>query len=140
MTRESKVWGERWIIRRDSTHECSFLRLKAGTRCSWHCHQSKYNLFVVLRGSVGIETQYGEVKLGHGEHFSVKPGEWHEFRAYEDSEMIEEMFVAYDEGDIRRERVGGPFNVSDAKLTQKIWVETRTLAPEYQEMKEIALS
>ncbi len=106
MQRTHKVWGERWLIRQDSTHATSFLKLKKGTRCSWHNHQAKYNLFIVLRGKVGIKTEYGEVILTEGQEFTTSPGEWHEFRVHEDSEMIEEMFVLYDESDINRETLG----------------------------------
>jgi len=82
------------------------LKLKKDTRCSWHTHQAKYNLFVVIHGVVGILTEYGEILLHAGQEFTTSPGEWHEFRVYEDSEMIEEMYVAYDEGDIQREQLG----------------------------------
>ena len=106
MQRTHKVWGERWLIRQDSTHATSFLKLKKNTRCSWHDHQSKYNLFVVLSGKVGIKTEYGEMILTDGQEFTTSPGEWHEFRVYEDSKMIEEMYVLYDESDINREALG----------------------------------
>ena len=85
----------------------SYLELEVGTRCSWHRHQAKYNLFIVLDGLVGIKTQYGETHLSRGETFMVAPGEWHEFRVYEPSKMIEEMFVCYAEDDIEREKIGG---------------------------------
>jgi len=107
MIREQKLWGERWLLRQDSTHANSYLKLRAGTRCSWHRHREKYNLFVVLSGKVGIVTADGEVTLTVGQEFSVAPGVWHEFRAYEDSTMIEEMFVEYDDGDIERAKPGG---------------------------------
>lgn len=107
MKREIKVWGERWRIRADSTHETSYLKVKANHRCSWHKHQEKYNLFVVVRGHIAIVTGEGEILLGPGESAQVRPGVNHEFRAIEDSEMIEEMFVAYDEQDIERFRPGG---------------------------------
>ncbi|MDY6834984.1 MAG: hypothetical protein SVY53_09330 [Chloroflexota bacterium] len=94
------------MVRQDSTHATSYLRLKANTRCSWHNHVAKYNLFVVLAGLVGIKTEHGEILLGPGQEFTVGPGEWHEFRVYEDGQMIEEMFVCYDESDINREKLG----------------------------------
>jgi len=106
MQRIHKVWGERWLIRQDSTHATNFLKLKKNSRCSWHNHQSKYNLFVVLQGKVGIKTDHGEIILTEGQEFTTSPGEWHEFRVYEDSEMIEEMYVFYDESDIQRGKLG----------------------------------
>jgi len=106
MERTAKIWGERWLIRQDSTHATSYLKLKAKTRCSWHKHQAKWNKFVVIRGKVGIKTEFGETILGTGNEFTVGPGVYHEFKVYEDSEMIEEMFVLYDEGDIERQNLG----------------------------------
>ena len=107
MFRESKMWGERWLIRQDSTHAVSFLKVKKGFRCSWHHHKQKYNLFVVLSGKITIVTETGQVEVLPGQTFTTKPGEWHEFRGTENSEMIEEMYVCYDESDIIREKVGG---------------------------------
>ena len=111
MQREAKVWGERWLIRKDSTHANSYLVLKKGYRCSWHRHREKYNLFVVLSGKIGIVVEElkgkQEIILKRGECCTVKPGQWHEFRVYEDSQIIEEMYVEYSEGDIERDVVGG---------------------------------
>jgi mannose-6-phosphate isomerase-like protein (cupin superfamily) len=112
MMREAKVWGERWLIRKDSTHAVSFLKLKARTRCSWHKHREKYNLFVVLWGKVGIRCEQidgsvSETILTHGDSFTTKPGQAHEFVAYESSGMIEEMYVEYSEEDIQRTDQGG---------------------------------
>lgn len=109
MERTLKCWGERWLIRQDSTHATSVLFLKKNTRCSFHHHQAKYNLFVVLAGKIGIRTQYGEVILTRGQEFTTYPGdEWkHEFRVYEKAVVLEEMFVSYSEEDIVRSDVGG---------------------------------
>ena len=111
MKRESKVWGERWLIRQDSTHAVSFLKLNEGYECSWHKHQSKYNLFVVLSGRIGIMTEQFDGKrlvgLLPGNCFTTKPGEYHKFVAFEDSEIIEEMYVEYCESDIQRSNTGG---------------------------------
>lgn len=112
MMRERKCWGERWLVRHDSTHATSFLKLEKGFQCSWHRHQSKYNLFVLIRGKVGIVTeQFGGLQpmtiLTPGEVFTTKPGEWHKFVVLEDSEMLEEMYVEYSEADIERKELGG---------------------------------
>ena len=106
MERTQKVWGERWLLRQDATHAVSYLKLKKDTRCSWHFHAQKFNLFVALHGKVGIKTEHGEIVLTEGQEFTVQPGLWHEFRVYENSEMIEEMFVSYDESDITRKELG----------------------------------
>lgn len=107
MEREQKIWGERWLIRVDSTHAVSYLRVNKGMRCSWHKHQTKWNLFVVLSGQIGIKTEEGTMVLGPGETAQIRPGVAHEFYADTDSEIIEEMFVTYDDEDIERFKPGG---------------------------------
>jgi mannose-6-phosphate isomerase-like protein (cupin superfamily) len=97
------------LIHEDTTHNSSFLKVTAGHRCSWHSHKSKANLFVVIHGDVGIVTEHGETRLTEGHCFTVMPDLKHEFRAYMDSEMIEIMFVKYDENDIDREKLGSKF-------------------------------
>jgi mannose-6-phosphate isomerase-like protein (cupin superfamily) len=109
MKRETKVWGERWLIREDSTHTTNILKLKAGFRCSWHKHATKWNLFVVITGVVKIKTADGETTLGPGEEFSVAPGLKHEFIVIEDGVMVEEMYVEYDDADIIRDDAGGKY-------------------------------
>jgi len=116
MKRQKKVWGERWLIRQDSTHATSLLILKKGYRCSWHVHQTKWNLFVVIEGRVGIVTADGETVLGPGEEFTIGPNEFHEFRVYTDGMMIEEMYVEYDDEDIDRTKLGGPLDKKDRKI------------------------
>jgi len=112
MERQAKVWGERWLLRQDSTHAISYLKLKKGYRCSWHHHTEKYNLFFVCFGTVGIMVEElgekQEIILTGGQSCTVKPGQWHEFRVYENSAMLEEMYVEYREDDIIRQKVGGP--------------------------------
>ena len=41
-----------------------------------------------------------------GQTFTVKPGELHQFIVHEDSELIEEMYVQYQEEDIERLELG----------------------------------
>ena len=70
------------------------------------------SLLIVGFGEGGTEGRR-EIKLTCGQEFTVAPGVWHEFRAYEDSEMIEEMFVDYNEDDIERAKLGGSFGVPE---------------------------
>ena len=115
MERTRKIWGERWLIRQDSTHANSVLMLNAGFECSWHRHQAKFNKFVVLKGLIGIVVgENGQQHITHlrpGNEFTTKPGQWHKFQAYENSIVVEEMYVSYDEGDIERETVGGTIGI-----------------------------
>lgn len=102
MERSLKVWGERVLIRQDSTHCVSLLKLRKETRCSWHKHASKSNLFYLISGEVWVKTQDGVIKMQPGQTVTVHPGRWHEFEVIQDSMMIEEMYVEYDESDILR--------------------------------------
>jgi mannose-6-phosphate isomerase-like protein (cupin superfamily) len=109
---ELKIWGERWVLRRDSTHEVSYLKVRKGYRCSWHKHQQKYNLFVVLEGVLKVKVEeLGEIRetfIGEGQSFTTKPGQWHEFEGVGvDNKVIEEMYVEYDKNDIERFKLGG---------------------------------
>lgn len=134
MDREHKVWGERWIVRRDSTHETALLSLKANHRCSWHRHQTKWNQFVVLIGKVSIITSEGETRLTEGQSFTVRPGIWHEFRVHEASWMIEEMFVEYDPADIERENTGGQWKPGSIDETRMWTGAVQTRIPVYEEL------
>jgi mannose-6-phosphate isomerase-like protein (cupin superfamily) len=67
---------------------------------------------VALSGKIGIVTEElegvkREVILSEGDCFTIPPNRWHEFRIYEDSDVIEEMYVRYDELDIQRDKIGG---------------------------------
>lgn len=102
----NKIWGQRWLVHQDSTHTTNILHLKEGYCCSWHYHKTKWNLFVVLSGLVGIKTEIGEVFLHAGEEMKIAPGAMHEFRVYENGIMIEIMYVEYDDDDIERKTIG----------------------------------
>lgn len=106
MERFHKIWGERYLLRQDSTHATSFLALIAGTCCSWHHHWAKSNFFFLIDGSVSIKTEFGITKLEPGQIFTIEPGIKHQFIVHENSKLIEEMYVEYDEADIEREKLG----------------------------------
>ena len=106
MERFHKIWGERYLLRQDSTHALSFLDLITGTCCSWHKHETKFNFFFLIEGSVSIKTEFGETLLEPGQIFTVEPGTKHQFVVHEDSKLLEEMYVEYAEADIQRETLG----------------------------------
>lgn len=111
---QDTVWGKRWIVRRDDTHETSILYVNANHRCSWHHHEHKHNRFACISGLVAVVTQSGGGKAGNvtlkaGDMYDVPAGVKHEFRALEDSVVVEEMFVVYAPEDIVRAHVGGIF-------------------------------
>lgn len=109
MDRQFKSWGEKWSIFLNDTCEVSVLYLSALNRCSWHKHQSKYNLFFVVQGTIEIKTEWGIATVDQCQIFTTKPGEWHEFRTTNsDAIVIECMYVQYDHSDIERATLGGP--------------------------------
>lgn len=114
-----KIWGERWLMHEDTTHTTNVLHLKKGYKCSLHYHRTKWNLFVVLEGMVGIKTDKGEKMLHVGEEMRIAPGEMHEFRVYEDGVMIEIMYVEYDDDDIERVVLGSKMEDVELKEGRK---------------------
>ncbi len=108
MERTRKTWGEKHNIFQNSLCETSVLHLEPWKRCSWHRHQSKYNLFYVLEGKLIIKLEDGKAEVKPGQIFTTRPGEWHEFQTNEEpTAIIEVMFVEYDAADIEREKIGG---------------------------------
>lgn len=98
----SKIWGTNTEVFRNDSCSVNVLEVKKGGTCSYHRHQSKYNLFYVLSGSIVITTDLGDTTIREGQTFTVLPRTGHLFRGLEDSRMIEVMFVSYDESDIER--------------------------------------
>lgn len=107
MSTWSKVWGRNTEIFRNSSCSVNIIHCKTGTRCSWHVHNTKYNLFHVIEGLITIRTEHGNHDLTKGMSYLVHPGVRHEFRVMEESIAIEVMFVEYDPADIERFNVGG---------------------------------
>ncbi len=112
-----KTWGLKFNIFKNDLSEVSYLQLEPNRRCSWHAHRSKYNLFFVIEGEVGIKVEYdvdgggkesGVTTIRAREFFTVSPGEWHEFQTYDEyAKLIEVMYVQYEDGDIIRKNIGG---------------------------------
>jgi len=112
-----KTWGIKYNIFKNDLNEISFLELDPNRRCSWHSHETKYNLFFVAEGEVGIKTEYdidggrkesGVTLLKEHEFFTVSRGEWHEFQTYSGpAKLIEVMYVQYEDKDILRKNIGG---------------------------------
>jgi len=105
-----KIWGERRRIHLDDKNEIDLLYLKPNTFCSTHNHQKKINKFLLVAGSVKIETEFGETILTPNESFVVRPPMKHRFVALEPSILIEMAYVekgVIDPDDIDRESLGG---------------------------------
>ena len=112
MERTHGSWGDKLNVFRNDLCEVSILELVPQQRCSWHKHNSKWNLFYVLEGELFIKTDHGISRLKEGGFFTTRPGEWHEFQtASQPAKIMEIMYVRYDAQDIQREKLGGPIEV-----------------------------
>lgn len=108
MERTIKTWGEKWNLFKNDLCEVSYLCLHPKQRCSWHKHQTKFNLFFVIDGELFIKTEYDVARVGRYQFFTTRPGELHEFQTQEKpTKIIEVMFVQYDAEDIERLKLGG---------------------------------
>lgn len=102
-----KIWGDNTELFRNSSVSVNRMSIKRGTTCSWHLHQTKYNLFHVISGRLKIITAEGEAVLGAGDTSNpVPPGMDHCFYGVEDTVAIEVMYVEYHNDDIQRHRTG----------------------------------
>ena len=111
MERTRKTWGEKSNIFENDLCEVSVLYLEPMQRCSWHRHETKYNLFYVLQGKLVLRLEDGFTEVFPGQIFTTVPGEFHEFQTRElKTVCIEVMFVQYRREDIHRTIVGGPLN------------------------------
>ena len=105
-----KIWGERRRILLTDKCEIDLLYLKKDSFCSRHKHAQKINKFVVVKGKVRIETEFGKKILTKNQSFEVNPPTIHRFVALKNSVMIElatvkEGYIKPD--DILRTRQGG---------------------------------
>ena len=105
-----KVWGQRRRILLTPNSEIDLLTVNKNCFCSKHSHKKKINKFVVIKGKVKIESEYGAVVLKDNESFEIRPPLIHRFYALEDSIMIELAYVEkgkIDPNDINRISQGG---------------------------------
>jgi quercetin dioxygenase-like cupin family protein len=105
-----KIWGLRKRLLLTKTAEIDLLHIKKNGFCSLHNHKYKVNKFIVLKGEIKLESEYGTVLLAKGESFEIRPPLKHRFIALEDSRVIEIAYVEsgkIDPNDIIREKQGG---------------------------------
>ncbi|MFC1976804.1 cupin domain-containing protein [Chloroflexota bacterium] len=58
--------------------EVSLVRMEPKGRADSHTHDEAEQLFIVLRGEMGMKTAEGEARLKQGEAAFIYPGEVHE--------------------------------------------------------------
>lgn len=122
--RDEKPWGECLHVHADSHVEVDLLKIEAGGYSSIHRHNAKQNLFLLLSGSVDVFVFADEgggrpltsdskpifiYQLRNGSDVVVVPaGAWHQFRAFESSEIIEVYYAAVPKAeDIERRSSNG---------------------------------
>jgi mannose-6-phosphate isomerase-like protein (cupin superfamily) len=72
------LFAERWspkIVARFNGHEVMVAKLEG--EVPWHVHEETDDFFLVLEGRIRIETERGDVELGHGELYVVPRGVRH---------------------------------------------------------------
>lgn len=112
MLRSGKIWGQTEQIIANSSLEFHRIEVKKGGKCSIHCHEFKFNFFYVETGKLLIRTWkqnydlIDETILEAGDYTEVKPPEYHQFEALEDTIAFEIYFAHFSHDDIKRKSVG----------------------------------
>lgn len=107
-----KVWGSTELVFANSALEFHRIEVAKGGTCSKHKHRHKWNGFFVEKGQLLIrvwKNDYDlvdETILKAGHFTQVRPGEFHQFEALEDTVAFELYYAEFDHNDIERESVG----------------------------------
>lgn len=98
-----KIWGTKETILSTKKFVIDRLKLIKNSFCSWHYHKKKANFFYCVSGCIDIVEERGTIRLNPGESAVIYPDFKHQFRAIEDSEMLEVAWV--DGGEISEEDI-----------------------------------
>lgn len=107
-----KVWGNTRFIFSANSVEVHRIEVNKGASCSKHLHRHKNNAFFVESGRLEVDVWKNDYPLvdktvlGPGDYMTVRPGEYHQFRALEDTAALEIYSVTLDPEDIVRESAG----------------------------------
>lgn len=105
---EKKIWGKKERLLETATVVVDRLYLDENSFCSWHYHDFKYNMFIVLSGEVAIEIENDTVIVRKDEQYIVHPKIKHRFIARTNATAIEVMYTKpVLEDDIIRDKQGG---------------------------------
>jgi mannose-6-phosphate isomerase-like protein (cupin superfamily) len=98
MTKMTKViqkeWGVTRLISSGPTFEVWHASIHAGGTSSVHMHRQKDNEFYVISGALRVESIGGGARLVEGTQCTLERGEWHQFHALTDVELIETYTVS----------------------------------------------
>lgn len=76
-----KPWGQEEIIETNQQYTVKRLLMKKGHQCSYQYHEKKVETVVVLKGTLTIINEQGELNLEPGEAVTIVPGEKHRMKA-----------------------------------------------------------
>jgi mannose-6-phosphate isomerase-like protein (cupin superfamily) len=111
-----KIWGSTKCLFENNNFEVHRIGIYKDGYCSKHMHMHKVNCFYVEAGKLKVRVwkkDYNlcdETILGPGDIMDVKPGEYHQFEAAQDTIAFEIYYSEPISGDIIRESVGGRIN------------------------------
>jgi mannose-6-phosphate isomerase-like protein (cupin superfamily) len=112
MNKSGKVWGQTELIHANGVLEFHRIDIKKNGKCSEHLHEYKWNGFFVESGRLKIKVWkkdydlVDETILDSGDFMQVKPGEFHQFEAIEDTVAFELYWAEFNHNDIKRRSVG----------------------------------
>ena len=108
-----KVWGQTTQIFTKQNTEIHDISIEPHSKCSKHCHKTKFNGFYCLDGVVTIrvwKNDYDlvdETILMPNEYTEVRPNEYHQFQTLQcDCRLLEFYWTELDTNDITREGHG----------------------------------
>jgi mannose-6-phosphate isomerase-like protein (cupin superfamily) len=110
--KQGKVWGETSCLFFKNNIEIHRLESKAGSCCSKHKHEHKFNMFYVESGHLTVDVWKNDydlvdrTMLNPGDSMIVKPGEYHQFISESDCVVYEIYWTELNQGDIVRESCG----------------------------------
>lgn len=113
MKTEGKIWGKTQAIETNGFFEFHRIEIKKNGYCSKHKHKHKYNGFFIESGCLEIKVWKNDYELVDttvlhaGDYTAIPPGEYHQFKALEDTVCFELYWAKFEHNDIERETVGG---------------------------------
>lgn len=110
--KSGKIWGITELKLGTHNLEVHRIEVNKGGYCSLHKHLTKFNAFIVEKGTLEIQVhkEYGLVDttiLNKGDVLSVAPGQDHMFIARSDVIAFEIYWSQMDPNDIVRKNSGG---------------------------------
>lgn len=112
-----KIWGTTEPLLTNGTLELHRIHFEAGSECSMHKHERKFNAFYVIDGTLEIHVEKNDyeltdvTRLAAGSLCVVPPGEYHKFVGIHRGSALEIYWSELDPKDIVRKNVGSNSNV-----------------------------